>query len=213
MTVMTARSLAKQGHDVVIIEVEKEKIDRLSDDMDCSFVYGDASKPNILTQVNPKDCDFLFCLTNSDQTNIITALLGRSMGFKRVVPSIEDVELQQLCVELGLDDTIIPVHTMTQYLINMVEGLDIFELSTVLKNDARLFTFYADRTEANKISDLNLPDDAKVIFYYRGEKFYFATEDTRFKKDDEIVILTHRKNLPDLNDRWNPKHAGKNETD
>ena len=212
MTVMTARSLAKQGHDVIIIEMDKEKIDRLSDDLDCSFVWGDASKPKILSQVNPKDCDFLFCLTNSDQANIITALLGRSMGFKRVVPSIEDVELQQLCTELGLDDTIIPVHTMTQYLVNMVQGLDVFELSTVLKNDARLFTFYADKTEANKIDELDLPDDASVIFYYRGDQFYFADQDTRFKKNDEIVILTHRKNLPELNERWNPQHADNNES-
>ena len=30
-------------------------------------------------------------------------------------------------------------------------------------------------------------------------------EDTRFKPGDEIVILTHSENLPDLNERWNPK--------
>jgi trk system potassium uptake protein TrkA len=211
MTVLTSQALTKQGHEVIIIEAEKEIIDQFSDELDCSFVHGDASKPAILSQVNPKDCDFLFCLTNSDQVNIITALLGRSMGFKRVIPSIEDAELQQLCSELELEDTIIPVRTMSQYLENMVRGLDTIELATFLKHDARLFTFVAGKKETNRIDDLNLPEDTHAVFYYRDDQFYFIDEETTFEEGDEIVILTHSKNLSDLNKRWNPKQADKDE--
>ena len=211
MTFLTARALTKQGHEIIIIEINKEKIDRLSDELDCSFVQGDASKPAILSQVNPKDCDFLFCLTDSDQVNIITALLGRSMGFKRVVPSIEDDELQQLCSELKLEDTIIPVRTMSQYLENMVIGLDNIELSTILKHDARLFTFVVGKKEAKKMSELDLPEDTKVVFFYRDDQFNFVNEKTSLENGDEVVILTHSKNLPDLNERWAPKQTDKDD--
>jgi trk system potassium uptake protein TrkA len=51
---------------------------------------------------------------------------------------------------------------------------------------------------------LDLPDEARIVLYYRDEKFHFAEEDSKIKKDDEIVILTHSKNLPELNERWNP---------
>ena len=205
MTVMTAQNLAEEGHEIIVIEVEKEKIDQISEELDCSFVHGDASKPAVLNQVDPKACDFLFCLTNSDQVNIITALLGRSMGFERVVPSIENVELQQLCKELGLDDTIIPVHTMSRYLLQMIQGLDSIELSTFLKNDARLFSFIAGKAQAEPKDKLDLPDNAEVIFYYRKDAFKFVDASTRFKKDDEIVILTQRDNLEALRERFNPK--------
>jgi trk system potassium uptake protein TrkA len=207
MTVITTRALTKQGHEVIIIEMDKEKIDRFSDELDCSFVQGDASKPAILSQVNPKDCDFLFCLTDSDQANIITALLGRSMGFKRVVPSIEDDELQQLCDELELEDTIIPVRTMSQHLENMVRGLDNIELSTVLKHDARLFTFVAGKKESGKIGELDLPEGTRIIFYYRDDQFEFVNEEISLQKGDEVIILTHSNNLPDLSERWAPKEA------
>lgn len=207
MTVITARALTKQGHEVIIIEMDKEKIDRFSDELDCSFVQGDASKPAILSQVNPNDCDFLFCLTDSDQANIITALLGRSMGFKRVVPSIEDDDLQQLCDELELEDTIIPVRTMSQYLENMVRGLDNIELSTVLKHDARLFTFVTGKKESGKIGELDLPEDTRIIFYYRNDQFEFVNEEVSLQKGDEVVILTHSNNLTDLSERWAPKEA------
>ena len=137
VTVITAKALIKNGHEVVVIEVDKGVIDELSEELDCSFIHGDAGKPDILSQANPEGCDFLFCLTNSDQANIITALLGRSMGFNRVVPSIEDAGLQQLCDELELEDTIVPVRTMSHHLVNMVRGLENIEPQNkrVLENE------------------------------------------------------------------------------
>ncbi|MEJ2690601.1 MAG: NAD-binding protein, partial [Deltaproteobacteria bacterium] len=45
-------------------------------------MQGDGSHPNILREVNPEQTDFLFCLTNNDQDNLIASLGGRSLGFK-----------------------------------------------------------------------------------------------------------------------------------
>lgn len=207
LTIITARQLIKQGHEVIIIEVDKEKIDQISEELDCSFLNGDSTKPAVLSQVDPKNSDILFCLTNSDQMNIITSLLGRSMGFKRVITSIEDTDLVLLCRELGLEDTIIPVWTMSRHLDNMVRGLDNINLSALLKEDARFFTFVAGEDDAVPVSDLGLPKDAKVIFYYRDNRFHFADSDTKLSKGDEIVILTDCRNLPDFNERWYPKQG------
>jgi trk system potassium uptake protein TrkA len=207
LTITTAKTLIKEGHEVIIIEADKEKIDQISDELGCSFLHGDSAKPAVLSQVDPKNSDILFCLTNSDQVNIITSLLGRSMGFKRVITSIKDTDLVQLCRELGLEDTIIPVWTISRHLDNMVRGLDNINLSTLLKEDARFFTFTAGKDDAICVSELGLPKDARVVFYYRDNKFYFADNDTKLRKGDEIVILTNSKNLPDFNERWYPKEA------
>lgn len=205
LAIITAKELIKQGHEVIIIETNKEKIDHLSDELDCSFLHGDSTKPAVLSQVDPKNSDILFCLSNSDQINIITSLLGRSMGFKRVITSIEDTDLVQLCHELGLEDTIIPVWAMSRHLDNMVRGLDNVNLSTLLRQDTRFFTFTAGNGDAVSVSELGLPKDARVVFYYRDNKFHFADNDTKLSKGDEIVILTHCRNLPDFNERWYPK--------
>jgi trk system potassium uptake protein TrkA len=77
----------------------------------------------------------------------------------------------------------------------------------LLKEDARFFTFTAGEDDATCVSELGLPKDAKVIFYYRDNKFHFADDDTKLRKGDEIVILTHSKNLPDFNERWYPKEV------
>lgn len=203
--IAAARQLIDQGHDIVFIEIDKRKIDPLADELDCSFLHGDAGKPAILSQVDPKQSDFLFCLTDNDQANIITSLLGRSMGFKRVITGIEDDDYVPLCDELGLDDTIVPARTMSQHLSNIVNGLDNIELSTLLRGHARFFSFTAGADDESRFNALDLPESARAVYYYRDDAFYFVEGDDRIKKGDEIVILTHVKHLADLSDRWHPK--------
>ena len=201
-TILAAGLLIKKNHEVIIIDTNKEKIDSLSETMDCSFLCGDAAKPAILKEVNPKNCDFLFCLTDSDEVNIITSLLGRSLGFKRVVTSIENTELEEMCREIGLKDVVIPASSMSRHIEDMVEGLEDIELSNLLKGEARLLSFIAGNEEAGPVSELDLPEDAKCIYYYRDEKFYLMDEQTKIKKGDEVVVVTHVDNLSELNKRW-----------
>lgn len=68
----------------------------MSEDMDCSCLQGDGSQPNILREVNPAQTDILYCLTDSDQANVIASLVGRSLGFKRVVTAVGDAQFEHL---------------------------------------------------------------------------------------------------------------------
>ena len=210
--VMATEALLKNGHEVIIIESNQDKIERLSETLDCSLLHGDGGNPAVLREVEPEQTDILFCIANDDKSNLIASLVGRSLGFKRVVTSIEDPAFEKICRDLDLDDTIIPARTLSKHLENMVEGLDSVELSTVLKDEARLFTFIADTSDATTVAELGLPDDARVICYYRKEQFCFADTQTHLKKGDEVVILTRSRVLPELQERWAPKEAGEEET-
>ncbi len=207
VSVETAKALTQKGHQVVIIETDKAKIDELSEELDCSFLQGDGSRPNILSEVNPGQTDFLFCLTNSDQDNVIASLVGRSLGFRRVVTSIGDQQFEGICHELGLEDTIVPSRTMSRYLVDMVGGGESVQLSTAIKGDARLFALIAKEEDAVAARDLNLPVGAKAICFYRDGVFSHVDEKTTFRTGDEIVILTHSKNMQALQERWQLKAA------
>jgi len=209
--IAAAQQLIDQGHDIIVIEVNKQKIDQISEKLDCGFLHGDAGKPAILNQVDPKQCDFLFCLTDNDQANIITSLLGRSMGFDRVITGIEDDAYVPLCDELGLEDTIVPTRTMSQHLSNIVDGLDNIELSTLLRCHARFFSFTAEKQDEIDFHELDLPDMARAIYYYRDDAFYFVDENDRIKEGDEIVILTHAKHLSELSERWRPREVDRSQ--
>ncbi|MGR9101350.1 MAG: potassium channel family protein, partial [Gammaproteobacteria bacterium] len=127
LALATAELLLRVGHEVVIIENDKSVIDELMEKIDCVFVHGNGSKPAILKETEPASIDVLFCLTKSDEANIIASLVARSLGVKRVITRIEDPEFEHICVELGLNDTIIPTLTNARYLANMASGRNILE--------------------------------------------------------------------------------------
>ncbi len=200
LTRRTAQLLLDSDHDVVIIEPDRQVIADLQPTMDCGFLQGDGSKPAVMREAGPKQTDLLFCLTDDDHTNMIASLVGRSLGFPRVVTRIEDPELETICQELGLQDTIIPSLTISRYLADMAQGLNILELSTAIKNEARFFAFLVEDESVHRVSDLNLPPDAKVVCLYREGEFQLADEESKLRKKDEVVILTHSRNLSALRD-------------
>jgi len=204
LVVKTAHLLLGRGHEVVIVESDKERIDALTEELDCGFLHGDGSKPAILREADPGRTDVLYCLTNNDQANIIASLVGRSLGFGRVVTKIEDPEFEHICIELGLENTIIPARTIGRYLADMFEGKDPLELSTMIRDEARGFSFVARKDDEMRIDALGLPKNSRAICIYRDDKFLLAEDDTVLKAGDEVVIITHRDNLTALAERWTP---------
>ena len=201
-SVMTAHILMKRGHEVVMVERSKERIDALAEDLPCGYLHGDGTRPALLKEAAPAQTDILYCMTNNDQTNIIASLVGQSLGFSRVVTSIENPEYEHICIELGLTDTIIPARTISSYLADMFEGHDPLVLSTMIRDEARVFSFVTREKDAGPISELGLPNESKVVCVYRDNKFILPEENTTLNIDDEVVVITNRHNLEGLSQRW-----------
>jgi trk system potassium uptake protein TrkA len=202
LTIMTARQLLKSGYEIVIIEKDKEVIDELSVDLDAGFIHGDGSKPAILREADPAATDFLFCLAGNDQYNIIASLVGRSLGYQRVITRIEDPSYEHICIELGLEDVIVPDSTMARYLADLCAGQNPLEASALIKGDARVFSFVADKEDEAKVEEMQLPKDSRLMFLYRNEELVLPDADTALQQGDEVVIIAHSKALPELKERW-----------
>lgn len=198
----TAHLLLEEHHDVVIIERDADCVKAISSELACGFILGDGSTPAILREADPAGSDFLFCLTDNDQSNIISSLVGRSLGFKHVVTRIDTPEFEHICMELGLENTIIPSSAIALQLRDLVRGKTPVSISAQIKHEAALFSFVATEADAVAVSDLELPDDCRLIIVYRGDGFILADAKTELKKGDEAVVLCHHDRLEELSARW-----------
>lgn len=205
LTLITAQQLLNSGHEVVIIEKDKTRIDELATEIGAGFIHGDGSKPAILREADPVATDFLFSLARNDQSNILASLVGRSLGFERVVTRIDDPSYEHICVELGLTDVIIPNYTIARYLADMCAGQNPLELSASIRGDARIYSFVIHEEDEGPLEELDLPDSCRVILFYRNDKFVLPETTTVLQKGDEIVVIAHRKVLPELEKSWSHK--------
>ena len=122
LTLSTAEVLLADGHEVIIIERDRDRIDALAERLDAGFVHGDGTSPDVLRDAEPENTDVLFCLMESDQTNILAGLIGRSLGFARVIPRVNDPQFQHIATELGLADGIMPNRAVATHLKQLLAG-------------------------------------------------------------------------------------------
>jgi trk system potassium uptake protein TrkA len=197
----TAEGLIENGHQVLIIEKDKARIEELSTRLDCAFLHGDGSQPDLLREADPAHTDVLMCLTNRDQTNIIAGLLARSLGYARVVTVIEDLGFEALCAELGLTETFIPLRKVSHQLVELTEEPTAAPaLDTLFKHDAVLRGLTLG-TGTFTLEQLKLPEGCRVVGFYRRQALLFPDEETLFQAGDELLILTREESVKALDKR------------
>ncbi|MDX8381479.1 MAG: Trk system potassium transporter TrkA [Ghiorsea sp.] len=74
-----AMRLASEGHDVAVVDSDKERVQRVSDTMDVRTVLGNAAHPSVLESAGAKDADLLIAATASDETNMLACQVAHSL--------------------------------------------------------------------------------------------------------------------------------------
>ena len=200
--VAAAKLFLERGDEVVIIEQNQEKIDALEEGLDCGFVCGDGSRPAVLKEVSPENTDVLFCVSDSDQDNIIASLIGRSMAFGRVVTKITDPDFEEICDELGLADAIVPDRQVAQALLDLSRGSQNVSMTARIGGDVRFFSFKISGKHAGGRDSLGLPDDTLPIAVTRDGKTRLLGKDDELKEGDELLVATHDKRVEELCEKF-----------
>jgi len=79
-------------HDIVMIDVDTDRIDRLSYDLDVLTVTGDSSAIETLREAGIEDTDILIACTDSDEINIITCATAKSLADVTSVARVKNVK-------------------------------------------------------------------------------------------------------------------------
>jgi len=197
----TTEVLIESGHQVLIIEKDKERIEQLSEHLDCAFLHGDGSQPDMLREADPPKAEVLMCLTNHDQTNIIAGLVARNLGYERVITVIEQEDFEDLCEELGLTETFIPLRNISHQLAELTEQPTAAPaLDTLFKHDAALRGLSLANSGLT-LEQLELPEGCRVVGFYREQALLFPEAQMRFQAGDELLILAREESLKALDKR------------
>jgi len=86
-----AEKLAGDGHDVVLVEQNRELIADLNERLDVQTIHGNGATIPVLMKAGIENADLLLATTNSDEANMVVALVG-SVIFKvpRVAARLRD---------------------------------------------------------------------------------------------------------------------------
>lgn len=187
--ISTTVQLVEAGHEVVLVDRDRERLESLSNDLDCGFICGDGTLPSVQRDAFADHADALILLTNADDENVLAALVGRSIGFGRVIPQIVREELIAVCDELGLDDMITPHATVARSIVRTIESHDDPSLELRVHKNFDLMGYHVGERQVGKtIGELGLPSKARVVALTRGEEDRIVEEETELRDGDRLIV-------------------------
>jgi trk system potassium uptake protein TrkA len=99
-----AQMLSDEGHNVVVIDRNSSAFSRLSSQFNGITITGSGFSEETLKEAGIERADVVACVTDKDNTNIVSAQVAKKMfGVKKVVARIYDPKREETYHELGLD--------------------------------------------------------------------------------------------------------------
>ncbi len=197
---MIAESLIKAGHTVVIIENREEFCEDLAEELNAIVVHGDATRPHVLEKGEIANSDVVITATNSDQDNLITAIVAREYGVKRIIVKFNDPSFNPVCLKLGINEIINPKVVAAHQMADMARGFHLVNLSPIIRGDARVFTTTIQKPEHvdQHITDLDLPKTSIIVAIYRNEEFLIPKGDIKLRHGDTVTLISDEVTLDKL---------------
>lgn len=188
--IATIRHLIERGHEVVLIEQDRARLDALAETLDCGMIHGDGSLPGTLTDAFGDGADAFVALTDTDNVNILAAAVARSVGYPRVITQLTRTELQPIIDQLGLGETITPHESFARALVDGLERHDRVATVDVLGHDLRLLLVTVpERLGAGRFDALDLPAAVRGLARVREEEEVMLDPETRIEPADRLLLL------------------------
>ncbi len=189
-----AGDLRKKGHDVVLIEQNKDKIASVRDEVDVTWVAGDACELHTLDACVLSSCDVMVAATGDDEDNLVISLLAKQeFAVPRVVARVNYPHNQWLFTETwGIDVSVSTPHLLTALVEEAVAVGDVIELLQLEQGKVALVEItLADGSpaEGKTISELTLPPDCTIVAVVRERHVISPTPDTPLGAGDEVLAL------------------------
>lgn len=117
---MLANSLSATGHQLVVIDKDESKFDKLSTEYSGFRIVGDANEMSVLRKAHTERADFLFAATTEDNVNLMVAQIAKQVfNVPRVVARVFDPARETIYGEFGID-TISPTKLSAEAFMGLV---------------------------------------------------------------------------------------------
>ena len=200
-----ADRLSREGHDVGIIDIDREKLHRIDRASDVLTVCGSGTHPDTLRKAGIANAELLVAVTANDEVNLIASMLAKSNGVKRSIVRIEAAELRGQAGEevrkaCGADLIIDPDAETAQEVLELLDFAGADEVARMVGGEvvvigARLPAHapLVGRT-LGEIAEEFEPDwDFMVAAIGRGDETIIPRKDARLEPDDHVRVVAKRR--------------------
>jgi len=187
-------------YQVKIIERDEDCARRLSENLDKTMVLlGDAADEELLLEENIENTDVFCALTNDEEANILSAMLAKRLGARKVMSLINRASYVDLVQSETIDVAISPQQATIGSLLTHIRRGDVVVVHSLRRGAAEAIEAVAhgdrgsSRVVGRAIEEINLPRGTSIGAIVRGEEVIIAHHQTVIESDDHVILFLSNK--------------------
>lgn len=191
-------------YQVKVIEQNAKRAAFISEHLDKAIVLnGEASQRELLIEESIEDTDVFLALTNDDEANIMSSLLAKRLGAKKVMAIINNPAYVDLVQGGDIDVAISPQLATIGSMLTHVRRGDVVNVHSLRRGAAEAMEAIAhgdkhsSKVVGRTVEEIDLPEGTTIGAVVRDDEVMIAHDDTVIQTDDHVILfLTNRKHIP-----------------
>ncbi|HSR61936.1 MAG TPA: Trk system potassium transporter TrkA [Gammaproteobacteria bacterium] len=200
-----ARAL-EDRYQVKLIELDGNRAREVSEQLKNTIVLqGDTADEDLLLNENIEDTDVFCALTNADEANIISSMLAKRLGARKVMALINRAAYVNLVQSNVIDIAISPQQATIGSLLAHIRKGDVVVVHALRRGAAEAIEAIAhgdensSRVVGRTIEEIKLPPNTSIGAIVRGKEVIIAHHDMRIEAEDHVILLVaDKKQVPDV---------------
>jgi trk system potassium uptake protein len=189
--------LLSQGHEVMLIEKDKNKVAAMVDELGDSILRGDGSTVEVLTEAGANRADVIVAVTGHDEDNLVICQVSKVMFLRpRTIARVNNPVNEGTFWSLGVDSAVNATRLINAIIQEQVTAHDmLIPLLTMRGGDAEIVQTSlspASPVVNKEIKDFVLPKGTLIISIYRGDELIIPRGDTMLLEDDQVIVLVRK---------------------
>jgi trk system potassium uptake protein len=205
--------LTAMGMNIKIIEIDRERCFELSDMLpNALIINSDGTEEEVLLSENIKGMDGFVAVTGIDEENLMSSLIAKKMGVKKVITKISRTNYINIVRSLGIDTIISPKLITTSQILKYARGKALESLLRIAEGDVEILEFIVDhesRLLGKPLRNLGIAESTIVATIIRKNEVVVPHGSDVIKKGDRIIVITKEKNIAQLTELESAVIGGK----
>lgn len=193
--------LTSMNMNIKILEINRERCYDLSDALpNALIINSDGTEEEVLLSENIKNMDSFVAVTGIDEQNLMSSLIAKKMGVKKVVTKISRTNYIDIVRELGIDCIITPKLITTNQILKYARGNAVESLLKIA-GGVEILEFIVDKNSDlinKKIKNIGIVDDTIIATIVRKHEVVIPHGEDMIKKGDRLIVITKHKNISGL---------------
>ncbi|MBQ7874198.1 MAG: Trk system potassium transporter TrkA [Oscillospiraceae bacterium] len=202
-----ASQLVKEGHEVIVIDTDEERLNSLQNMIDIMTLCGNGASAEILGEAEVSNCDLVIAATSADEVNILACFIARQKGAPKTIARVRNPEyrnqLELMKEELGLSMIVNPELSAANEISRILRFPSANDVELFCRGHVELVDYTIGK--ASPLCDLALKDiygkyKIKVLIcaVRRGDDITIPKGDFVLREGDKINITASPKNIHDF---------------